>query len=245
MIMEQTKSLRDKAIELRRLVTETIERDVRVYNLIEVEHDKFFSQITKLSSDFKLVKTPRVLMKEVYFRHSNNKTTVIDKVYGDWNHCQIVFTGKFPEKERYNLEIEVCEHKTSSKSGYQVKNHGFKIKLRLNYDKPVFYKSGKGVVNKVKDHVNYLWECHNRKIEHKQKEEIALSVAKKNFKDASKVVLTNGFITIAYPNGSLVYLYYASNIETKTCEFKFKNFTPPTGVTQKNLNSFMKSISKL
>ena len=129
MTTETTKSVRDIVIEEKNRVTKKVDFHIGIFNTIEKEYDKFFSEIQKLSSDFTLTKTKRFYSQNVNYRHPNGKLTVVDKVSKEWNHCQISFVGKIPETQRAYFNVSVEEHKTNNgRRSFSTTNHGFKIK---------------------------------------------------------------------------------------------------------------------
>jgi len=159
---------------------------------VEDMYDKYFAEISKHSSEFKLVKTPQVFNKTVNVFQVDEEGLIINGATSSYattiseshNQCSIMYDGKLPEFSGL-IQVIVEEHVTYGKRGWGRTNHGFKMKLRFGYnDEKQYYKTGKNIVNKTKDYVESLWIRHNNKINEKQFLENALLIAKKKFKDS-------------------------------------------------------------
>lgn len=240
MTTETTKSVRDIVIEEKNRVTKKVDFYIGIYNTIEKEYDKFFSEISKLSSDFTLTKIKRFCTQDVTYRHPNGKVTVVDKVSKEWNHCQISFVGKIPETQRAYFNVSVEEHKTNGGR----KNHGFKIKLEMNYSKPTYYKSAKGLIKRVTEDIESLHRAHNSIVEGKNKLNLALEVAKKRFPGHESIDSRNGTIDVQYKNGTVVCLYYNSNLVNGEVKFKIRNVSTPEIIDQDKLDIYINLIGK-
>lgn len=245
MTTETTKSVRDIVIEEKNRVTRKVDLYIGIYNTIEKEYDKFFSEIQKLSSHFTLTKTKRVYSQDVTYRHPNGKVTTVDKVSKEWNHCQISFVGKIPETQRAYFNVSVEEHKTNGgRRSYGTTNHGFKIKLEMNYSKPTYYKSAKGLIKRVTEEIESLHRAHNSIVESKNKLNLALEVAKKRFPGHESIDNRNGTIDVHYKNGTIVCLYYNSNLINGEVKFKIKNVSTPEITDQDKLDIYINLIGK-
>jgi hypothetical protein len=245
MTTETTKSVRDIVIEEKNRVTKRADFHIGIYNTIEKEYDKFFSEIQELSSDFTLTKIKRVYSQDVNYRHPNGKLTVVDKVSKEWNDCQISFVGKIPETQRAYFNISVEEHKTNGgRRSYSTKNHGFKIKLEMNYSKPTYYKSAKGLIKRINEEIESLYRTHNSVVDHQNKLNLALEVAKKRFPGHKSIDSRNGTIDVYYKNGTVVRMYYSSNLVNCEVNFKICNVITPEITDQDKLDIYINLIGK-
>ena len=245
MTTETTKSVRDIVIEEKNRVTKKVDFHIGIYNTIEKEYDKFFSEIQKLSSDFTLTKIKRFCTQDVTYRHPNGKVTVVDKVSKEWNHCQISFVGKIPQTQRAYFNISVEEHKTNGGRGsYGTTNHGFKLKLEMNYSKPTYYKSAKGLIKRITEEIESLHRAHNSIVDHQNKLNLALEVAKKRYPGHKSIDSRNGTIDVQYKNGTVVRMYYNSNLANGEVNFKIFNVITPEITDQDKLDIYINLIGK-
>lgn len=245
MTTETTKSVRDIVIEEKNRVTKKVDFYVGVCNTIEKEYDKFFSEISKLSSDFTLTKTKRFYTQDVNYRHPNGKVTIVDKVSKEWNNCQINFIGKIPETQRAYFNVSVEEHKTNGgRRSYSTINHGFKIKLEMNYSKPTYYKSAKGLIKRVTEEIESLHSAHNSVVDHQNKLNLALEVAKKRYPGHEAIDSRNGTIDVYYKNGTVVRMYYTSNLVNGEVKFKICAVITPEITDQDKLDIYINLIGK-
>ena len=245
MTTETTKSVRDIVIEEKNRVTKKVDFHIGIYNTIEKEYDKFFSEIQKLSSDFTLTKIKRLYTQDVTYRHPNGKLTVVDRVSKEWNHCQISFVGKIPETQRAYFNVSVEEHRTNGgRRSYGTTNHGFKIKLEMNYSKPTYYKSAKGLIKRITEEIESLNRAHNSIVESKNKLNLALEAAKKRFPGHKSIDSRNGTIDVQYKNGTIVRMYYSSNLVNGEVNFKIFNVITPEITDQDKLDIYINLIGK-
>ena len=245
MTTETTKSVRDIVIEEKNRVTKKVDFHIGIYNTIEKEYDKFFSEIQKLSSDFTLTKIKRLYTQDVTYRHPNGKLTVVDRVSKEWNHCQISFVGKIPETQRAYFNVSVEEHRTNGgRRSYGTTNHGFKIKLEMNYSKPTYYKSAKGLIKRITEEIESLNRAHNSIVESKNRLNLALEAAKKRFPGHKSIDSRNGTIDVQYKNGTIVRMYYSSNLVNGEVNFKIFNVITPEITDQDKLDIYINLIGK-
>jgi hypothetical protein len=233
---EQKQSIRDIVIKEQKRLTILVDQFITIQNTIENKFDKFFSEILKCSKDFTLTKIKRTYCKEIRYRHENGKDIIVGYVQKDYNECSISYIGKLPDNVNNPFTISVQEHIVYGRSYWSKRNEGLKLVVRINYDKEIFYKTGKGLVKKINEEVQLIWDRHNSKLVGDRKRELAVSSVSKKFEDCTVISSDNSVITISFKNGVSVSLYHNSNLETGEVTFVLRNL---------NFGSSIKNESKL
>ena len=139
-------------------------------NNYESEWVKYFKELLKYSSEFELKRTSRTQRYQVqpYIVDAegkynyNSQRVLVGEISVDYNDMEIVYTGKLPEGESNRIRVYVEEHKTNPRGSWRTVSHGYKLKVSCNWDNDKkYYKTGRPVVQKIKDHVESLWNTHN------------------------------------------------------------------------------------
>jgi len=235
--MEEKKlSIRDIVIKEQERLTIMVDHFILQQKLIENEFDKFFNQILKCSKEFELKKNKRTYSKEIRYRHENGRYINVGCVQKDYNECSISYIGRLPDNVNNPFTILVQEHIVYGRSYWNKRNEGLKLVVRINYDKEIFYKTGKGLVKKINEEVQLIWDRHNSKLVGDRKRELAVSSVSKKFEGCTVISSDNSVITISFKNGVSVSLYHNSNLETGEVTFVLRNL---------NFGSSIKNESKL
>jgi hypothetical protein len=235
--MEEKKlSIRDIVIKEQERLTILVDQFITIQNTIENKFDKFFSEILKCSKEFELKKNKRTYSKEIRYRHENGRYINVGCVQKDYNECSISYIGRLPDNVNNPFTISVQEHIVYGRSYWNKRNEGLKLVVRINYDKEIFYKTGKGLVKKINEEVQLIWDRHNSKLVSERKRELAVSSVSKKFGKCLVTNSDNSVITILFENSVNISLYYNSNLETGEVTFTLRNL---------NFGSSIKNESKL
>jgi len=152
MTTETKQSLKEKVLAQRNSVIKQMKQHIADIGKIESEYEKYFAEIKKHSPDFALTKTAKRYAKDVYFRQGvNNEAVLVDTIEMSYNECRISYVGKLPEKYINTIDIVVEEHKTSGRRSWNITNHGFKLRLRMDWGKEVYYMMDATTIRVVYD----------------------------------------------------------------------------------------------
>jgi hypothetical protein len=220
MSTEQKKSIREIVLNEKERAVKYVDNFIATQKNIENHYDKFFKEISKHSEDFEILKKKTVITKDVIYRHNNGKTTVVSKVSKEYNECYIKFIGKLPEGNRNTINIRVEEHIKYSRSRWGRTNEGFKLVLSFDYDTPIYYKTGKGLVKRVEEFVSSKWENYNFEIESLRKKNLIKDSIKKRFPNFTINETNNSNMFKVYLNNNTeVYVSCNLNYETENVTF--------------------------
>lgn len=246
MTTEAKQSLKNKVLDERNTVIKHVNDYITWMSKIESEYEKYFAEIKKHSSDFTLTKTVKPYSKNVYFRKEVSAHPIlVDTIHGQYNECRINYVGKFPEKYINTITIGVEEHKTSNGRLWSTTNHGFKLKLRFNYGKEMYYKSVKTFVKKITDFVDVQWASHNHRVLVEKKKTMALNYARVQFNTTNIIASDSVSIRVKYDNGAEVIVYHNVNVETGEIKFTIKTIIPPKNTDKEIMINFINSLGSL
>lgn len=246
MTTETKQSLKEKVLAQRNSVIKQMKHYIADMGKIESEHEKYFAEIKKHSPDFTLTKTVRRYAKGVYFRQGiNNESVLIDTIEMSYNECRIHYVGKLPERYVNTIDIVVEEHKTSGRRFYGTTNHGFKLRLRMDWGKEAYYKSVKTFVSKITDFVNLKWAAYDHQILFEKKREMALNYVRVQFNTNNISMMDATTIKVAYDNGAEVRVQYNVNIETGEIKLILGAVRPPKNSINEVMINFANSLGSL
>ena len=246
MTTETKQSLKEKVLAQRNAVIKQMKQHIADMGKIESEYEKYFAEIKKYSPDFTLTKTAGRYVKNVYFRQGvNNEAVLVDTIEMSYNECRISYVGKLPEKYINTIDIVVEEHKTSGRRSYGTTNHGFKLRLRMDWGKEVYYKSVKTFVNKITDFVNLKWAAYDHQILLDKKREMALNYARVQFNTNNISMMDGATIRVIYDNGAEVRVQYNVNIETGEIKLILGAVRPPKNSINEVMINFANSLGTL
>jgi hypothetical protein len=233
MSIEKKKSAKEIILNEKERAVKYVDNFIATQKNIENHYDKFFKEISKYSNDFEILKKKAAITKDVIYRHNNGQTTVVSKVSKEYNECYINFIGKLPEGDRNIINIRVEEHVKYSRHRWGRTNEGLKLLLSFNYETPIYYKTGKGLVKRVEEFVNSKWENHKFEVERLRKKNIIKDSIKQKFPnftinqtnnpDTFKVCLNDN--TEAYVGCTLDYETENVTFYIKTINFLNSNKT--------------------
>lgn len=243
---EQKQSAREIILKEKEKITKIVNEFVNSQNEIEKLYDKFFDEIKKHSNDFTLTKIKRTNSRDVGYRHENGQYTVVSKVVKEYNECQIKYIGKLPEGSRNPFSISVEEHITYSRSRWYGRNNlGLKLTLRINHENPIYYKTGKGLVKKINDHINSVWSQHNYEIEKKNKQNFLLNSLKERFPNCEVIENRHAeSFRLCLGNGCDIYIYCYIDNETGKVVNQIKQINFGNGLkNQEKINGLINMLS--
>ena len=221
---KQEKSIREIAIQEKENVVKHVNGFISQQKNIENHYDNFFAEISKVSNDFQLTKNKRTYSREVKYRHTNGKYITIGNVTEEYNECSISYVGKLPDNTRSPFNISVEEHIIYGRGYWSSKrNEGLKLTLRINYDNPIYYKTGKGLVKKITEKVNSIWAIYNDKLIAEDKRNLAIKNLSEKFKGCNILNSDSVMIYFSFKNSVRVKLYYTSDLETGNVVFRLAN----------------------
>jgi hypothetical protein len=246
MTTEAKQSLKEKVLVQRNAVIKQMNHYIDDMGKIESEYEKYFDEIKKHSSDFTLTKTVRRYSKDVYFRMGmDHQPILVDTIEKSYNECRISYVGKLPEKKTNTITIEVEEHKTSGRRCWSSTNHGFKLKLRLNYDKEIYYKSVKTFIKKITDFVNDKWVDYDYQILLEKKKTMALNYARVQFNTNNISMMDCSTIKVVYENGTEIRVTHNVNVETGEIKLTLSSVRPPKNTNNEVMINFVNSLGSL
>lgn len=247
MTSEAKQSLKQRVLAQRNEDIKQMNIYIACMRKVESEYEKYFAEIKKHSSDFTLTKSVTPYVKNVYFRQNVNQQPInVDTIEMSYNQCRISYVGKLPEKWANTIEIGVEEHKTSGRRSWNTTNHGFKLRLRMDWGKEVYYKSVKTFVNRITDFVSDKWVIHNNQILLDKKREMALTEARIKFSETNHIGIVNdNLIMVKYDNGTEIRLAHSVNLETGEVSFTIKSIIPPKNMDKETIINFINSLGSL
>ena len=243
MTTDTKQSIREQVIQERNKVIINLDKIVASKKVLENEYDKYFKEIHKYSNDFKLVKTPQVCKQSVYATHGNERI-LVDTISQEYNSCEIIYVGKLPKGNGTNFNIQVEEHRTTDKYGWSKNNHGYKLKLRIDWDKEKYYKSVKTFISRIQEKVDDVWNRYDNQIKFNKQRQLALTFAGQKFNNAVVTMKNNGGIEVEYPNRVKVNLSFNSDLETGEVKFRIISLIPPANLEQEQLMDFLSLVGK-
>lgn len=187
----------------------------RQMKTIESERMKFHQEICKYSSNFQLVDTP---MSETFNVNVNTFNTdgtcnryngmiCVDTIIVEYKNFEIVYTGKLPEGKSIP-KVFVDEHITHNKRGHGITNHGFKMRVRTNYEDSKFFKSGKKIVEMVDSFVEGEWNKIKRIKESFDLKNLAIKTMVDKYPNSKVSFSPKGEIVVTNENGSKIFMGY-------------------------------------
>ena len=246
MTTEVKQTLKEKVLAQRNSVIKQMKQHIADMGKIESEYEKYFAEIKKHSPDFTLTKSARRYARDVYFRQGiNNESVLVDTIEMSYNECRISYVSKLPEKYRNTIEIAVEEHKTSGRRSYGTTNHGFKLRLRMDWGKEAYYKSVKTFVSKITDFVNLKWAAYDHQILFEKKREMALNYVRVQFNTNNISMMDGSTIRVAYENGAEVRVQYNVNIETGEIKLILGAVRAPKNNNNEIMINFANSLGSL
>jgi hypothetical protein len=244
MTTEAKQSIREQILKERDRVIQIVDKQIEVQKEIESEYDKYFGEISKLSSDFKLTKTPYTYKQSVYHTHGNERI-IVDTITAQYNLCNIAYVGKLPERHGLTIDINVEVHRTNDRYGWCRTNHGYKLKLRFNYDREFYYKSVKTFIKRVEEKVEDCWNSHKMQNDNAKKRQMGLTFASQKFNNATVMLKNDNSVEVRYPNGVKANLYFNSNLETGEVQFRASAIIPPSNIGQEELINLFTTIGNM
>lgn len=239
MTLTEKETTKKTVLQERLNVIKLVQKHCRDKKFLEQKYDEYMSEIVKYSKDFVLNKEQKTFSRDVIITHNNTRLS-IDTISEVYNECTIKFVGKLPYN-RTSISIEVEEHRVYSRSGWSHTNHGFKLKLRFDYNKEIWYKSVKTFVNKVNEYVDNKWSNFNYEQERANKNMLAMTEASKKF-DGAIVSHKGGYeLTVTYPNGVNAGVTFKFD-ENNQITFNVNNVKFGNKVNQDNLIDFITKL---
>ncbi len=179
----------------------------------------YFEDIKKHSDKFQLVVTPKVEHFNVSVYPINEDGSkdytsgymTVRTIERNYYVCDINYIGELPPGlQKYSLPIiNIEEHVTYGRRGFGRTNHGFKLKLEIDY-KSKYYKTAKKVVELFNEFIENKWESHRTKERQKDVKTRAHNLLKEKFKFLP-VTYQDGVFVVENYNDTEISLYYGEN----------------------------------
>ena len=246
MTLTEKQQVRKEVMEVRTKTIRIVENFVKEQKIVENEYDKYFSEIKKYSNDFRLTKSVEVVSRDVNYRDENGTSITLDTIIMEYNKCSITYVGVLTNNVDLlkNVRISVEQHVTYGRS-WSRNNKGFKLKLSLDYDNEVWYKSARCFVNKVNEHVESKIEGYKYQQNQANNKKIAIDYIRQKFSQSCVITHTGNTATITYANGVVVSLYFMVDDTTKEVRLTIKETRITSPSNQDNLINIVETLGKL
>jgi len=220
---ETTKTTKELFKEHVKTQTGFTERRAAEFRVTKEKEEKiwkdYFEEIKKHSDKFQLVVTPKTQNFDVNcypVDENGNKEyssgyITVKTLEVNYNIFDIKYIGELPPgTQKYSLpNVFVEEHITYGRRGFGRTNHGYKLKIEIDY-KPKYYRTAKKVVELFNEFIESRWESHRIKERQKDTYTRAYNLLKEKFKFLP-VSHQDGVFVVENYNDTRVFLFFREN----------------------------------